>query len=98
MTCEKLNGEWRIAELRAYWELPAMMLQFLRTGSRAVSPALRLSRGLIANQGLRGTAGFMTGVRRVGARHKKLVGDIRGRSCARGHSPPPHACYHQLPQ
>lgn len=68
------NGEWRIAELRAYWELPAMILQFLRTGSRAVSPALRLSRGLIANQGLRGTAGFMTGVRRVGARHKKLVG------------------------
>ncbi len=68
------NGQWRIAELRAYWELPAMILQFLRTGSRAVSPALRLSRGLIANQGLRGTAGFMTGVRRVGARHKKLVG------------------------
>jgi hypothetical protein len=67
------NGQWRIAELRAYWELPAMMLQFLRTGSRAVSPALRLSRGLLANQGLRGTAGFMTGIRRVGARHKGLV-------------------------
>jgi hypothetical protein len=67
------NGQWRIAELRAYWELPAMMLQFLRTGSQAVSPALRLSRGLIANQGLRGTAGFITGVRRVGARHKRLV-------------------------
>jgi hypothetical protein len=67
------NGQWRIAELRAYWELPAMMLQFLRTGSRAVSPALRLSRGLLANQGLRGTAGFMTGIRRVGGRHKGLV-------------------------
>jgi hypothetical protein len=67
------NGQWRIAELRAYWELSAMILQFLRTGSRAVSPALRLSRGLITNQGLRGTAGFMTAVRRVGARHKRLV-------------------------
>ena len=67
------DGQWRIAELRAYWELPAMMLQFLRTGPRAASPALRLSRGLMANQGLRGTAGFMTGFRRVGARHKKLV-------------------------
>ena len=67
------NGHWRIAELRAYWELPAMMRQFLRTGSRAASPALQLSRGLVANQGLRGTAGFMAGFRRVGARHKKLA-------------------------
>ncbi|KLO32505.1 nuclear transport factor 2 family protein [Mycobacterium haemophilum] len=67
------NGEWRIAVLRAYWELPAMMLQFLLTGSRAVSPALQLSRSLLGNQGLRGTAGFMTGFRRAGTRHKKLV-------------------------
>jgi hypothetical protein len=67
------NGQWKVAELRAYWELPTMMLQFLRTGSRAAFPALRLARGLVANQGLLGTAGFMTGVRRVGARHKKLV-------------------------
>ena len=72
------NGQWQIAELRAYWELPAMMLQFLRTGSRAVSPALRLSRGLLANQGLRGTAGFMAGFRRVGARHKRLVETFLG--------------------
>jgi hypothetical protein len=67
------DGQWQIAELRAYWDLPAMMLQFLRTGSRAMSPALQLSRGLLGNQGLPGTAGFMTGFRRVGARHKKLV-------------------------
>ena len=37
------NGQWRIAELRAYWELPAMMLQFLRSGSGAASPGLRLA-------------------------------------------------------
>ena len=67
------NGEWRIGELRAYWELPAMMLQFLRTGSSALSPALQLSRGLLSNQRLRGTAGFMAGFRRAGARHKRLV-------------------------
>jgi Nuclear transport factor 2 (NTF2) domain len=67
------NGEWRIAVLRAYWELPAMMLQFLRTGSRAISPALELSRGLLGNQGLGGAAGFVIGFRRVGAGHKKLV-------------------------
>ena len=69
----EVNGEWRIAVLRAYWELPAMMLQFLRTGSRAMAPALQLSRGLLGNQGLGGTAGFMTGFRRPGARHKRLV-------------------------
>ncbi|OBH41424.1 transporter [Mycobacterium intracellulare] len=67
------NGEWLIGELRAYWELPAMMAQFLRTGPGAVSPALRLSRGLLTNQGWRGTAGFMAGFRRVGARHQRLV-------------------------
>jgi hypothetical protein len=67
------NGEWKVAELRAYWDLPAMMLQFLRAGSPAVSPALKLSRGLLANQGLRGTAGFMAGFRRVGERHKNAV-------------------------
>src|ERR1700758_5717735 len=72
------NGHWQIAELRAYWELPAMMLQFLRNGSRAASPALQLARCLLANQGLRGTAGFMTAFRRVGARHKKLVETFLG--------------------
>jgi hypothetical protein len=67
------NGQWQVAELRAYWELSAMILQFLRNGSRAVSPGLQLSRDLLANQGIRGTAGFMAALRRVGERHKKLV-------------------------
>ena len=69
----EVNGEWKVARLRAYWDLPAMMMQFLRSGSRAITPALKLSRGLLGNQGLRGTVGFMTGFRRVGARHKELV-------------------------
>ncbi len=69
----EVNGEWKVARLRAYWELPAMVLVFLRSGSKAVTPALKLSRGLLGNQGLRGTAGFMTGFRRAGTRHKKLV-------------------------
>jgi hypothetical protein len=67
------NGEWQIAALRAYWELPAMMLQFLRARSRAMAPALQLSRALLGNQGLAGTAGFTSAFRRVGARHKRLV-------------------------
>ena len=72
------NGQWQVAELRAYWELPAMMLQFLRTGPRAASPAMQLTRGLLLNQGLSGTAGFMTGFRRVGARHKRLAETFLG--------------------
>jgi hypothetical protein len=78
-----VNGQWQIAQLRAYWELPAMMLQFMRTGRRAVSPAVQLSRGLLVNQGLRGTAGFMSGFRRVGAPHKRLVESFLG-AVARG--------------
>ncbi len=69
----EVNGEWKVARLRAYWELSAMVSLFLRNGSKAVAPALKMSRGLLGNQGLRGAAGFMTGFRRVGARHKKLV-------------------------
>jgi hypothetical protein len=77
------NGEWRIAALRAYWELPAMVLQFLRTGSAAVSPGMQLSRNLLGNQGLKGAAGFAAGFRRVGARHKELV-EIFLHAVARG--------------
>ncbi|OBI85492.1 ketosteroid isomerase family protein [Mycobacterium sp. 1245805.9] len=67
------NGQWKIAHLRAYWELPAMMLQFLRAGSRAASLAVTLSRDLLANQGFGGTAGFLAGFRRAGARRKRLA-------------------------
>lgn len=48
------NGDWLIGRLRAYWELPAMMAQFLRAGPGAVSPALHLSKGLLTNQAWRG--------------------------------------------
>ncbi|MBV9721674.1 MAG: nuclear transport factor 2 family protein [Mycobacterium sp.] len=69
----EVNGEWKIATLRAYWELPAMMLQFLRNGTSAVPATIQLSQGLIRNQRLRGTVGFAAAFRRVGSRHKKVV-------------------------
>jgi len=77
------NGEWRIAVLRAYWELPAMVRQFARTGSGAIRPGVELSRNLLSNQGLKGAAGFMAGLRRVGARHKELAEKFL-RAVARG--------------
>jgi hypothetical protein len=70
--CE-INGEWKIAQLRAYWELPSMMLQFLRNGLPAAPAGIQLSHGLVRNQRLRGTAGFAAGFRRVGSRRKDLV-------------------------
>jgi hypothetical protein len=69
----EVNGGWKIAMLRAYWELPSMMLQFLRNGASAVPATIELSQGLIRNQRLRGTAGFAAGFRRVGSRRKQLV-------------------------
>jgi hypothetical protein len=68
-----VDGEWKIAVLRAYWELPSMVGQFLRNGPPAVPAGLQLARGLLRNQGLRGTLGFAAGFRRVSTRHKHLV-------------------------
>jgi hypothetical protein len=70
----EVNGEWNIAKLRAYWELPSMMWEFLRNGVSALPATIQLSQGLIRNQRLRGTAGFAAGFRRVGSRGKDLVG------------------------
>ena len=69
----RAEGEWKITTLRAYWELPSMVLQFVRNGAAALPAGVQLSQGLMRNQRLRGTAGFVAGFRRVGARQKTLV-------------------------
>lgn len=69
----EVDGEWKIAVLRAYWELPAMMLQFLRNGARAAPAAVQLSYALLRNQRLLGTAGFAAGFRSAGSGHKGLL-------------------------
>lgn len=68
-----VDGDWKIAMLQAYWELPAMVLQFLGNGASALPAGVQLSQGLLRNQRLRGTAGFVAGFRRVGSRQKTLV-------------------------
>lgn len=67
------SGQFKIASLQAYWELPAMVGQFLRNGTRAVRPMRQLSTGLYRNQGIGGAVGFMTGFRRPGFRSHKVV-------------------------
>lgn len=68
-----IGDQWKLVRLRAYWELPAMMRQFLGNGARALPAGAQLSKSLLRNQGLAGTAGFTAGFRRPSARAKKLV-------------------------
>jgi len=71
------ENPWQIKRLRAYWELPAMVTKFLHNGVRAVPALIGLSAGLLRNQHLAGTAGFMSGLRGVGNRGKRLLANAR---------------------
>jgi SnoaL-like domain len=79
---ERSDGELRIARLQAHWELPAMVMQFARSGLAAVPAGLSLSRGLLANQGPGGTVGFLSGFRGVGARGKRHLTGFLDDACA----------------
>jgi hypothetical protein len=70
-----VEKDWRISSLRAYWELPSMVAQFLRQGAKAVPATLQLSAGLVRHQRIVGTAGFASGFRGVGRRGKRLVAE-----------------------
>jgi len=74
--------ELKLAALSAFWELPAMALQFLRGGVRAVPAGLQLSRLLLRNQGLVGTLGFLGGLRGVGSGAKGVVARFLDAACA----------------
>ncbi|WP_326546660.1 ketosteroid isomerase family protein [Mycolicibacterium sp. ND9-15] len=73
---ENDGGEPKIAELSAYWELPAMVGQFLRSGIRSVPAGLQLSKGLLTNQGLVGALGFLGGLRGTGPPGKRQFGEF----------------------
>ena len=76
------GGELRIARLQAHWELPAMVIQFARGGLAAVPAGLALSRGLLVNQRIAGTLGFMAGFKGVGARGKRHLSGFLDDACA----------------
>jgi hypothetical protein len=79
---ENVDGELRIARLQAHWELPAMVMQFAKAGLAAVPAGLSLSRGLLVNQRIRGTLGFLSGFRGVGARGKHHLTGFLNDACA----------------
>ncbi len=75
------DGELKIAALQAFWELPAMVGQFLRSGVRAVPAGLQLSQLLLTNQGLAGTLGFLGGFRGTGRSGKGLFARFLDDAC-----------------
>jgi hypothetical protein len=74
--------ELKIAALSAFWELPAMVGQFLRGGVGAVPAGVQLSRLLLRNQGLVGTLGFLGGFRGIGGGAKGAVARFLDAACA----------------
>jgi hypothetical protein len=79
---ESVDRQLRIARLQAFWELPAMVTQFVRSGLGAIPAGLGLAGGLLRNQGPLGTAGFAAGFRGPGGRAKRHVTAIVDALCA----------------
>lgn len=77
-----LDDSLNIARLQAFWDLPAMVWQFARNGVGALPAGLQLSRALLRNQRLAGTAGFLAGFRGATSRAKRHVGALLDDACA----------------
>jgi SnoaL-like protein len=58
----ELGGRWRIAGLRAHWELGPVMLQALRGGLRGAGAMTIVFGRMLQNQGLGGAASFTRGL------------------------------------
>lgn len=69
----QVDGTWKFQRLQAYWELPAMIVQFLGNGMAAGPQGVALGRALFSNQGLRGSWGFAAGFRGPRLRGKRTV-------------------------
>jgi hypothetical protein len=77
-----LDDSLNIARLQAFWELPAMVWQFARSGAGAVPAGLQLARALLRNQGLPGTVGFLTGFSGLTSRGKRHLAGLLDDACA----------------
>jgi hypothetical protein len=77
-----LDGQLRIARLQAFWELPAMVAQFARSGLGAIPAGLGLASGLLRNQGPLGAGGFAAGFRGPGRRGRRHVTEFVDALCA----------------
>jgi hypothetical protein len=76
------DDQTKIAALSAFWELPAMVGQFLRRGIRAVPAGLQLSKDLLTNQGVAGTLDYLGALRGTGVGGKRLFARFLDAACA----------------
>jgi hypothetical protein len=76
------HQEAKIAALYAFWELPAMVGQFLRSGIRAAPAGLQLSKDLMTNQGFTGTLDYLGGLKGTGIGGKRLFTRFLDAACA----------------
>ena len=65
------NGDLKIAALYAFWELPAMVGQFLRSGPRRLPAVCDCRRSCWPTRALTGTLGFLSGFRGAGPQGKR---------------------------
>ena len=73
--------ELKVCALSAYWELPAMVAQFARSGLSAVPSGITLGRTMLTEQGLSGCVGFLRGFRRIGSGVKGRFTDLLDAAC-----------------
>lgn len=74
-------GALKLCALSAYWELPAMAAQFARSGLAALPSGVALGRTMLAEQGLAGCLGFVSGLRPLGAGLKSRFSDLLEAAC-----------------
>lgn len=77
-----IDHDGNVIALQAVWELPAMVLQFAKSGLAALPAGVALGRGLLRNQGLGGAVGFLSGFRGVGRRGRRVLAELLEVACA----------------
>ena len=75
-------GELKIAALSAFWELPAMVGQFLRVGIRAVPARPSVVTAAADQPGRARHSGFLGGFSGIGTRSKGVVARFLDAACA----------------
>ena len=79
----EVDGDWKVVTLRAYWELPAMVLQFLRNGVSAVPATVQLSQGLDPQSAAAGYRRIRSRLPQGGISAESIGGYVRERGGTR---------------
>lgn len=75
------GADLKVAGLSAYWELPAMIGLYARGGLGALPAGIALGRAMVANQGLSGSLGVLSGFKGTFTGAKGLFGRFLDEAC-----------------